>query len=86
MIWTSAGSGNLLLTLYDAELARLWCVGREILCYYNEIDCIEQIRYYLERPTEAQAIGQAARERALREHTWTHRMLDLLRWMGILKP
>jgi len=79
------GSGNVLLTLYDAELARLWCVGKEILCYYNEIDCIEQIRYYLERPHEAEAIGRAARERALREHTWTHRLVELLRWMGIMQ-
>lgn len=78
-------SGNVLLTTYDAELARMWCVGREILCYYNELDCVEQIRYYLERTDEAEAIGRAARERALREHTWTHRMLELLRWMRILE-
>lgn len=79
------GSGNVLLTLYDAEMARMWCVGKEILCYYNEIDCIEQIRYYLERPYELEAIGCAARERALREHTWTHRLEELLRWMGIMQ-
>lgn len=78
------GSGNVLLTLYDAELARMWCVGEEILYYYNDIDCIDQIHYYLERPEELLAIGKAARERALREHTWTHRMTGLLRWMGIL--
>jgi len=78
------GSGNVLLTLYDAELAHMWRVGEEILCYYNEIDCIDQIHYYLERPEELMAIGQAARVRALREHTWTHRLMGLLRWIGIL--
>jgi hypothetical protein len=77
-------SGNLYLTIYDAELARLWRIGSELLCYANEIDCIEQIRYYLERPEEAEQIGRAARERALREHTWTHRLVGLLKWMGIL--
>lgn len=78
------GSGNLYLTQYDPELARMWDIGREILCYRDEIDCVEQIRYYLERPDEAAMIGRAARERTLREHTWTHRLNGLLRWMGIL--
>jgi hypothetical protein len=80
------GSGNLLLTTYDCELARLWAIGKEVLCYYNEIDAAEQIRYYLSRPHEVAALGQAARQRALLEHTWTRRMEDLLRWMGILAP
>jgi len=78
------GSGNVLLTLYDAELARMWHVGEEILCYYNDIDCIDQIHYYLEQQQDLLAIGQAARDRALLEHTWTNRLMDLLRWMGIL--
>jgi hypothetical protein len=78
------GSGNVLLTTFDCELARLWTISREVLCYFNEIDAAEQIRYYLSRPAEVAAIGHAARQRALQEHTWTERMEGLLRWMGIL--
>ena len=80
------GSGNVLLTMYDSELAKMWHIGKEILCYYNEIDSIDQIRYYLERPSELIEIGQSARKRALDEHTWTHRIKELLIWMGILVP
>lgn len=79
------GSGGFYLTTYDAELARLFTISREIMCYRNEIDCAEIIRYYLERPEEAEAIGAAARQRCLREHTWTKRFAQLLRWMGILQ-
>lgn len=78
------GTGSFYLTTYDAELAHLFDVGREIACYRNEFDCAEVIRYYLERPEETDAIGEAARHRCLQEHTWTHRFAGLLRWMGIL--
>lgn len=78
-------TGSLYLTTYDPELTRLFDVGQEILCYRNEMDCIEQIRYYLAQPNEATAIAHAGRERCLRDHTWTHRMERLFNWMGILK-
>lgn len=77
-------TGNLYLTTYDAELARMYEIGREIACYQSEWDCVEQIRYYLERPEEAKLMGHAARERSVKEHTWTHRMKGLLAWMGTL--
>jgi len=79
------GSGAFYLTTYDVELARLFDIGREVCCYRNEYDCAELIRYYLERPEEAASIGAAARARCLAEHTWTHRFIALLRWLGILQ-
>lgn len=78
-------TGSAYLTTYDPELARMFYIGKEILCYRNEIDCIEQIRYYLDRPEELEAIGRAAQVRCLREHSWMHRLTGLLRWMGILE-
>jgi hypothetical protein len=77
-------TGSLYLTTYDPEFAEMFHIGREALCYRNEFDCIEQIYYYLEQPDEAEAIGLRGRERCLREHTWKHRIIGLLRWMGIL--
>jgi spore maturation protein CgeB len=77
-------TGNLYLTTYDAELTRMYDIGREIACYRSEWDCVEQIRYYLERPEEARLMGYAARERSIQQHTWTRRMTALLTWMGIL--
>lgn len=79
------GSGAFYLTTYDAELARLFDIGREVVCYRNEYDCAELIRYYLERPEEAAFIAAAARARCVAQHTWTHRFTALLRWLGILQ-
>lgn len=79
-------SGNLYLTSYDHELAQLFDIGREILCYASWIDCAEQIRYWLDQPERAAEIGRAARARSLRDHTWTRRVSDFLEWRGILRP
>ena len=77
-------TGGTYLTTYDPELAGLFDIGREILCYRNEVDCAEVIRYYLERPDDAREIGRAGRERCIRDHTWAARFEELLRWMGIV--
>jgi spore maturation protein CgeB len=79
------GLGSLYLTMYDPELARLYDIGKEILCYRDAIDCIELIRYYLENPEEAAEIAHAGRQRCMREHTWWNRMEGMLKWMGILE-
>lgn len=77
-------AGGFYLTTYDAELADLFDIGREIVCYRNEIDCVELIRYYLEHEDERRAIARAGRERCVLEHTWQARLQGLLRWLGIL--
>ena len=79
-------TGGMYLTTYDSELAELFEVGRELSCYRNEIDCAEQIHYYLENPEAAVKIGAAGRARCLRDHTWEARFTELLRWLGVLSP
>lgn len=78
-------TGSLYLTQYDPDLATHYEIGREILCYRDALDLVEQLRYWLARPSEAAAIGRAARERALREHTWTARLTTVLQRLGILR-
>ncbi|MFQ5913297.1 MAG: glycosyltransferase [Nitrospinota bacterium] len=77
-------SGTLYITTYDHELANLFIIGKEILCYRNDVDCVELLRFYLQNPEEAEHIACAGRARCLAAHTWTHRMVSVLKWMGIL--
>jgi spore maturation protein CgeB len=77
-------TGGTYLTSYDPDLAELFDIGREILCYRNEIDCVEQIRRCLEDPDWARTLGRAGRARCLRDHTWVTRLCELLRWLGVL--
>jgi hypothetical protein len=79
-------AGGLYLTTYSAELANLFRIGEDILCYLNDVDCVEQIRYYLSRPDEARAISEAGRRRCLEDHTWNRRINDFLVWAGVTSP
>lgn len=68
----------LYLTSYNSELADCFHIGREVLCYANKLDCLETVRWILGEPARAEAIRTAARERSLRDHTWTGRFLELM--------
>jgi hypothetical protein len=71
-------TGGLYLTSYNPDLAPCFEIGREIACYKNPRDLVEQARYYLAHPDEATRIGAAGRARCLRDHTWHRRFETLL--------
>jgi glycosyl transferase family 1 len=75
--------GGMYLTSFNPDLAQHFAVGSEIVCYRNRDEMVELIRYYLARPDEAEAIGQRARARCLREHRWLHRFETMLGILGI---
>ena len=66
-------SGGLYLTTYNPELECCYEIGKEIVCYRDEQDCVNKIKYLLDHPEEAESIRQAGRQRALREHSWKSR-------------
>lgn len=77
--------GGLYLTSYNAELAECFRVGAEIACYGSENELVELIRYYLSHQEERERLAQEARQRALAEHRWLHRYIELLNMLGILE-
>jgi len=48
--------------------------GKEIVCFETQEEMIEKIRYYLAHEDERLRIAAAARQRVLREHTWSQRI------------
>lgn len=78
-------TGSFYLTSYNADLARHFRIGKEIMCYANADELVELVRYYLAHPDEAAAIGRAGRERCLAEHTWFHRYKRICGVLGILQ-
>lgn len=79
-----AVGGGVYLTSFNADLAQQFHIGHEILCYQAYDDLIEQIRYYLVRPAEAAAIAAAGQRRAISEHRWLNRYVELLRILEVL--
>ncbi|MEW6327168.1 MAG: glycosyltransferase [Thermodesulfobacteriota bacterium] len=68
-----------LLTDWREELPDYFEPGKEVACYRDEHELIEQIEYYLDHPDKRREIALAGHERVLSEHTYVHRMDRVLR-------
>ena len=77
-------SGGLYLTQYHPDLERVFDVGREIATYRNEGDCAATIRELLAEPDAADAIRRAGHARALRDHTYEARWMNVFEMAGLL--
>jgi hypothetical protein len=77
-------SGAVYLTQDNPELALVFDIGREILTYGDIDACARIIRATLADPAGAARIRKAARDRCLRDHTYTARWAAVLRLLGAL--
>lgn len=77
-LFEATGIGSLLVTDFKSNLNELFEVGKEVVAYENAEDCIEKIRYYLDHESERAAIAASGQQRTLKEHTYFHRMQQLL--------
>ena len=74
-------SGTFQLTDYVEGMEELLLPGKEVAVYRSPEEALERATYYLKRPEERAEILRRGRERALREHTYLHRMRSLLKTM-----
>lgn len=77
-LYEATGVGTLLLTDQKNNLGEIFDVGREVVAYTDATDCLEKIHHYLAHEDERQAIAAAGQQRTLNEHTYFHRMQELL--------
>lgn len=77
-LYEATGVGTMLLTDMKDNLGELFDVGREVVAYRNVDEAIELIRHYDANPDEAAAIARAGQQRTLAEHTYRHRMAELV--------
>ncbi len=77
-LYEATGVGALLITDRKDNLGELFEIGKEVVAYETPEEAAQLIRYYLEHPSEAEAIARAGQARTLREHTYQHRMLELV--------
>lgn len=70
--------GAFLLTDYTAQIEALFDLDTEIACYRDPGEIAERVRFYLAHPEERTRIAGAARRRVLAEHTYDHRLAELL--------
>lgn len=70
--------GGFLITDRRKELGNLFTLGSEIIAYDTREELAELIGVYRNRPRLRAEISARARERIRREHTYTHRMQEML--------
>ncbi|MCB0319849.1 MAG: glycosyltransferase, partial [Bdellovibrionales bacterium] len=52
--------------------------GKEIVTFSNREELVDRIHYYLDRPEERREIARNARSRVLKDHTYEHRIREML--------
>jgi spore maturation protein CgeB len=77
-VFELAGIGTVQLCDAKADVGRNLVPDSEIVLFRDADELREKADWLLGRPDRRRAIADAARARALREHTWRHRLEELL--------
>ncbi len=77
-VFELAGIGTVQLCDAKADIGRNFAEGSEIVLFRSAAELRARAVELLAAPTERMAIAERARARALREHTWRHRLEELL--------
>jgi len=77
-LYEATGMGAMLLTDWKANLHEMFAPGKEVVTYRSPEECAEMINYYLVHEEERRTIAQAGQVRTLRQHTYAHRMQELV--------
>jgi spore maturation protein CgeB len=77
-LFEATGMGALLLTDWKKNLHTMFDTEMEVVTYKSREECGEKVAFYLSHDNERAAIAQAGRKRTFREHTYYHRMQELL--------
>ena len=73
------GYGACYLTQHNADVARAFEIGREVLTFRSLAEAAAIVRDCAARPGLAEAVGRAGRRRVLAEHTWAARLGEIAR-------
>ena len=72
-LFEAVACNQFVITSYMEELSEYFDIGKEIVCYKNEEELIDLIKYYKEHDTEREKIRYYGYLRFLREHTYISR-------------
>lgn len=84
-LFEAMACNQVVVTSYMEELEDYFDIGKEILCYKEEEELYELIKYYLIHDMEREKIREAGYRRFLREHTYEKRWDKVLNDMYVQK-
>lgn len=71
------------LTGYSDEITEFYNLGQEIDTYRDKEELVDKARFYLNHPNSAEKLREAGYRRAIQEHTWECRFLQLFQEVGL---
>lgn len=77
-LYEATGVGTLLLTDWKINLSEIFTPGREVVAYRTVDECADLIQHYLNHAEERESVSRAGQERTLSQHTFLHRMQELV--------
>lgn len=77
-LYEATGVGAMLITDRKDNLGKLFDIGREVVAYGSIDEAIDMVKHYTAHPQEARDIARAGQARTLAEHTYAHRMQELV--------
>lgn len=78
-------SGALYLTHRNPDLNRFYQEGKEVEYYSTSEECARKIRYYLNNPDDLSKIAQSGYSKAVKYHTWFHRLYTTFSELGLIE-
>lgn len=82
-LFEATACGGFVLSHSGPEVERYFSPGTEIVTFDSPKEMTEAIEHYLHAPAEREAIARAGQKRAHDEHTFGHRVGDLLATVGL---
>jgi spore maturation protein CgeB len=74
----ATGCGAFMLTEKRSALADLFRIGEEIACFETADELRNLVEYFLGHAQEREAIARQGQKKAYKEHTYVHRVRDML--------
>jgi len=81
-----ASCGSFQLVDFRKIMHRHFLIGDEIICYTSVDELRDLAKYYLKHPTERRKISDKGYKRVLHEHSYIHRMKEMLSVICDRKP
>jgi spore maturation protein CgeB len=82
-LFEATGVGTLLVTDWKSNLSEMFS-DSEVAAYRSTEECAERVRYYLDHDREREDMAAAGQRRTLAEHTYFHRMKELVGYVESL--
>lgn len=81
-VFEATATGSFLLTENLPSLSELYEDGVHLVTYDSLEDAIEKAHYYLEHDEEREKIALAGKEHTLKNHTYLHRVQEVMKQIG----